>query len=148
MEFRRAICKRPGTMAKAQAIIANYVDSRPEPHKWFIGPATEAKGNAQGYCKPQQHPSRGTGDTWKRQVDAKGPIGLLIQSMLRTVAKLTKDFTICKDMEQDVSITEVPFQYLKDLVGGLGRRARTETDRGLKYSKIALREIDYDATKR
>ena len=51
-------------------------------------------------------------------------------------------------MEQDVSVTEVPFQYLKDLVGGLGRRARTEADRGLKYSKIALKEIDYDATKR
>ena len=56
----------------------------------------------------------------------------MIQSVFRAGAKITKDFTICKAMEQDVSIPEVPFQYLKDLVGGLGRRARTEADRGLK----------------
>ena len=79
---------------------------------------------------------------------AKGPIGLLTQSVLRTGAKLTKDFTICKPKEQEVSLTGVPFQYLKELVTELGRRARTEAGRSLKYAKLALKEIDYVASKR
>ena len=135
-------------MGKAQTIIASYVKCRPDVHKWYVDSATGDKRNAHGYCKPMQHPSRGTSDSWKKQVDAKGPIGLLIQSVLRAGAKITNDFTIRKPMEQDISIPEVPFQYLKDLVGGIGRRARTEADRGLKYSKLALTEIDHDATKR
>ena len=61
---------------------------------------------------------------------------------------MTKDFIICKPKEQQVSLINVPFQYLKDLVLGIGRRARTESGRGPKYSKLALKEIDCDATKR
>ena len=95
-----------------------------------------------------QHPSNGLNDSWKKQVKAKGPIGLLIQSVLRTGAKLTKDFTICKTKEQGVSLTSVPFQYLKELVTDVGRRAKTEAGRSLKYAKLALKEIDNDATKR
>ena len=133
MEFRRAICKRPGTMAKAQAIIASYVESRPDAHKWFVGPATEIKGNAHGYCKPQQHPSRGTGDTWKRQVDAKGPIGLLIQSVYRIGAKLTKDFTICKAMDtrrkHDGSSFSIP-------QGSCGRTRQKSQDRSRQRIEV------------
>ena len=42
----------------------------------------------------------------------------------------------------------MPFQYLKELVTELGRRARTEAGRSLKYAKLALKEIDYVASKR
>ena len=42
----------------------------------------------------------------------------------------------------------MPFQYLKELVTEIGRRARTEAGRSLKYSKLALKEIDYEASKR
>ena len=62
----------------------------------------------------------------EKQVKAKGPIGLLIQSVLRIGATLTKDFTICKPKEQEISLTSVPFQYLEELVTDVGRRARTE----------------------
>ena len=101
------------------------------------------------YIDPMQHPASDTNDAWKKQIGAKGPIGLLIQSVFRAGAKLTKDFVICKPREQGISIPNVPYQYIKDLVGGLGRRARTQADRGTaKYARIALKEIDYDATRR
>ena len=148
LELRRAICKRPRTMAKAQNIVASYLKCREDAHKWYEDKDGEGSRDAHTYCKPIQHPSSGTNDTWKKQVCAKGPIGLLIQSVLRTGAKITKDFIICKPKEQDINIPKVPFQYIKDLVGGAGRRARTEADRSLKYSKTALKEIDYDITKR
>ena len=32
---------------------------------------------------------------------------------------------------------------LKGLVGAMGRRARTQADMSTKYSKLALKEIDY-----
>ena len=76
----------------------------------------------------------------------KGPLGLLAQSLLRVGAKLSRDFTICEPKEQGVSLPNVHFQYRKDLVTGIGRRARTEADRSMKYSKHALTEIDCDAT--
>ena len=95
-----------------------------------------------------QHPSSGINDSWTKQVKAKWPIGLLIQSALRTGSKLAKDFTICKPKEQGVNLPCVPFQYLKELVTEIGRRARTEAGRSLKYAKLALKEIDYEASKR
>ena len=79
-----------------------------------------------------QHPFSCLNDSWEKQVNAKGPVGLLIQSVLRTGAKLTKDFTICKPKEQEVSLTGVPCQYLKELVTELGRRASAEAGRSLK----------------
>ena len=95
-----------------------------------------------------QHPSSGINDSWKKQVKAQGPIGLLIQSVLRTGSKLVKDFTICKPKEQGVSLSCVPFQYLKELVIEIGRRARTEAGRSLKCAKLALKGIDYKPSKR
>ena len=140
LEFRRAICKRPKTLAKAQTIFASYVQNNPDADKWYEDTPSEGTENAHKYSKPLQHPSRGTNDTWKRQVDAKGPIGLMIQSVLRAGAEISKDFVICKPKEQDVNIPKVPYQYIKGLVGRFGRRARTEADRGLKYPKLALEE--------
>ena len=35
LEFRRAICKRPKTLAKAQTIFASYVQNNPDADKWY-----------------------------------------------------------------------------------------------------------------
>ena len=56
--------------------------------------------------------------------------------------------TYANPKEQRISLPEVPYQYIKDLVGAMGRRARTHADRSTKYYKLALKEIDYDATRR
>ena len=108
----------------------------------------EAADKECGYTDPMKHPASGTNDAWKKQIGAKGPIGFLIQSVFRAGAKLSKDFDICKPKEQRISLPDVPYQYIKDLVGAMGRRARTQADRSTKYSKLALKEIDYDATRR
>ena len=67
---------------------------------------------------------------------------------MRTGAKLTKDFTICKPKEQEISLTSVLFQYLKELGTDVGRRARTEAGCSLKCAKLVLKGIDNDASKR
>ena len=148
LELRRAICKRPKTKAKAQLIVDKYIQGSAAATRWYEDEPSRVSEKEKEYEVPMQHPSSGTNDSWKKQIKAKGPIGLLIQSIFRTGAKVTKDFIICKPKEQAVSIPSVPFQYLKELVTGIGRRARTEAGRGMKYSKIALKEIDCDATKR
>ena len=148
LEFRRAICKRPKTSAKASLIMEKYIRNTTNTARWFEDEPGDVDAKEKEYVGALQHPSSGLNDSWKKQVKAKGPIGLLIQSVLRTGAKLTKDFTICKPIEQEVSLTGVRFQYLKELVTELGRGARTEAGRSLKYAKLALKEIDYVASKR
>ena len=96
LELRRAICKRPKTLAKAQSIFASYVKNNPDAGKWCEDTPSSRRGDVHKYPHPIQHPTRGTNDTWKKQVGATGPIGLIIQSVLRTGAKASKDFVICK----------------------------------------------------
>ena len=95
-----------------------------------------------------QHPTRGTNESWKRKVGAVGPVGLMIESILRTGSKISDDFVIHQPREQDVDILNVPFQYLTDLINCIGQRARTIADRSMKRTKLALIEIDVEATKR
>ena len=118
LEFRRALCKRPKTRAKAQLILEKYIQGSADAAKWFEEDPSRVDDKEKEYKGPLQHPSSGTNDTWKKPVGAKGPVGLLIRSVFRTGAKSPKDFTICKPKEQGVSLPSVPFQYLKELVLG------------------------------
>ena len=68
--------------------------------------------------------------------------------MYRAGGKLTANFVICQANEANLDIANIPYQYLKQLVGDLGRRSRTSTERGTKPTKLGLPEIDVGATKR
>ena len=148
LEFRRAICKRPRSLARAQIILEKYIQNDTNAGRWHEDEPSRVDAKEKEYGGPMLHQSSDTSDTWKHQMKAKGPIGFLLQSIFRAGAKMTKDFIICKPKEQTVSLINVPFQYLKDLVIGIGRRAMTQAGRGANHFKLALKEIDCDATKR
>ena len=136
------------TKNKARRIMELYEQKWPEGSEWHQEKPGDHGDINQSYPKAVQHPTRGTNEGWKKKVGAVGPIGLMIESILRTGSKISDDFIIHQPKEQNIDILNVPFQFLTDLINGIGQRARTIADRRTKRTKLALMEIDVEATKR
>ena len=62
------------------------------------------------------HPSKASSVEWKRAIPAKGPIGLLVQSIRRTGLKIDNHSVVWQCKEQPVDLVHVPYQYLAKLV--------------------------------
>ena len=74
LELRRAVFKRPGTRAKAQKIRKIYAQKGPNGNEWLQLDPKEKSDNPDDYPCPIQHPTRGTCDTWKKQVGVVGEL--------------------------------------------------------------------------
>ncbi len=88
---------------------------------------------------------------WKPNVEIKGPIGLLINSihkMQATIAFEGGQITIRQHREQDIDIKNCPWQHLKPLVEDACKRTR---DRSTAVQRSLLKgndlEIDYELLK-
>ena len=84
------------------------------------------------------HPSRGDRRPWIDRTDAKGPNGLLIQSLNCIGAELTEKLKIVTEREQEVDVINVPFQALEPEITmrAINARARRTAQAGIGRAEV------------
>ncbi len=112
LQLRRAICKRPHLKQSFAKAIRLYAKASTTGAAWFH----DLSKDRDCYPDVQPHPSKGGSDAWKKDVQSYGPVGLLIQSVMRCGATIDDNFCIRQRHEQQVDIVNVPYQYLGMLV--------------------------------
>jgi len=99
------------------------------------------------FPSPAIHPSSGQAGAFETNVDAKGPIGLLLQSIIRIGASIDNELNITQWKEQGISIIHTPYQFLPTLITAAAKRGSQRAAAGLKAFTRGMREIDYKTTK-
>ena len=78
----------------------------------------------------------------RREVKAKGPVGLLIETVHINAANLDENSKIRKFNQPTLSTIEAPFQDLKPLWRQASLRNRTKAVSGTRKETEGLEEID------
>ena len=100
----------------------------------------------QEYPEPKAHPSKNQSAKWKAVVLAKGPVGLLIQAVMRCGAQIDSEFKLWQRKEVPIDLLNVPFQHLSHHLLQMAARARTRALKGTKSTNSTLTEIDASVT--
>ena len=90
LEFRRAVCKRPYLKKQYQCILQMYVKESMHEPMWYKK-AHVAIG-AHAFPEPVAHPAKRQKAGWKAAIREQGPIGLLVQAVLRSGALLDENY--------------------------------------------------------
>ena len=101
------------------------------------------------FAQPQPHPSTNShSEDWDKELDAGGPVGLLIVSILWCGLVIDKDLNVWQKLEEPVNILQTPYQHLKAQLHMQATRARTsaEWNRDSSTRMAGLREIDRQAS--
>ena len=97
-------------------------------------------------CNQHRTPTQGSTTPWKSQVEANGPIGLLLQAVYMVGAKMDTNFRIHQQNETPLDIFATPYQYLGPLCTNIAIRAGTAAREGTRKHNDVLTEIDREAT--
>ena len=92
---------------------------------------------------PRVHPSVDCTEGWKADIDAKGPIGLLVHSIKRFGGRLNSKLEISQSKEHARRI-DTPYQFLGELLVSASRRALTRAASRTRSFKRMMHEVDYD----
>ena len=87
------------------------------------------------------HPSKGSTAKWKNVVRARGPVGLLIQSVFSMGSLLDKSCKIWSRSEPFLDILNTPFQHVASIFTELATKARTAARSWTKTINRNLSEI-------
>ena len=96
--------------------------------------------------EPAPHPTKASTAMWKRVLEDKGPIGLMIQVIYAAGANIDLKFQIWAKNEVPVHIMETPYQHLAKLVLDIAARARTQAACDTKSTNENIKEIDKEVT--
>ena len=116
---------------------------------WYYDEEWEAAGGPEIFPQPQPHPSTNEhSEDWDKDIDAIGPIGLLIESIVWCGLVIDKDLNVWQKQEEPVNILSMPYQNLKAQLHMQAARARTnaEWNRDSTTRMVGLREIDRQAS--
>ena len=160
LELRRAIAKDPEKEKVARDIVALYATTTAKatmlrgigpfgasPTKWYQPHEEDRAYEQADYPIPAGHPSSSHSITFRSNINAKGPVGLLLQSICRMGAAIDDHLAIKQYKEQPISIVHTPYQYLPLLVTTASKRASQKTAVGRKPVTKGLLEIDANTTK-
>jgi len=114
---------------------------------WHHPQGNEVQYGSMDFPSPAIHPTSGRAATFAPNVQAKGPIGLLLQSIIRIGGAIENELNLTQCKEQAVSLIHTPFQFLPSLVTAAAKRGSQRAAMGLKDFNRGLREIDYNVTK-
>ena len=78
---------------------------------------------------------------------AKGPIGLVIESVYLQGARIGEALEICKYNQPVVDVQEMAYQALGDFTRQMCQRSRTTAAQGKRAETVGLKEIDEEATR-
>ena len=161
MEFRRLISKDKSKLIDTLDIIALDAEAAKQANTiigaagllgtvapvWHHPQGTDLHYGITDFPSPVIHPSSGHAVAFEPDVQARGPIGLLMQSLIRIGAAIDNELNLTQWKEQGISLIHTPFQFLPTLVTVAAKRGSQRAAAGLKDFNRGLREIDYSVTK-
>ena len=74
---------------------------------------------------------KGHDPDWDANLEARGPVGLLISAILWHGLKIDKDFKVWQDKEEAVDILQTPYQSLQPQLMQMAARPRAKAVCGL-----------------
>jgi len=154
MQIRRTICKQRHMEEKYKRMLKKYADQNKEAEvapAWFQELDQKDRSTNQRptrYPPAQPHPSSNQYDpVWKKGIKVKGPMGLLIESIIWHGLVIDQNLRIWQSNEEPIDLINMPIQSLKVMLQATAARARTRAEWCRGSSKtIATREIDRDAS--
>ena len=151
MQIRRTSCKQKGATDNFKATLLKYATKHKQGKRWPKWFFHLEDGQAVGdfvYPCPQPHPSTKEHDqNWDKELDAMGPIGLLIEAVLWHGMAIDKDLKIWQSNEPVIDILTMPMQNLKTIIQLAAARARSRAEWFRNTSSLISKgtlEIDRD----
>ena len=151
LEVRRSIGKRPASEQKMKHIMSMYVEqarATGKEYRWYRQAELEEEPRREDYPEPVPHPSRKPSGSWRQCISPKGPVGLFIQSVLRSGMQVSEDLVLWQHKEQPLDLLQTPYQYLGKLVMQSAVRSRSAASCGTRHFKVAVKEVDMGVTTR
>ncbi len=136
--LRRAMCKRPHMAWKIHRIPDLYDEQDPG-NKWLHNGCADP-GNVFPDYAP--HPSKSSTAEWGKVIRAKGPVGLLIQSIYAMGSMMDKSCKVWSRDEPYLDILNTPYQHVSSIFTELATKARTAARAWTKVINRNLNEID------
>ena len=145
MQIRRTVCKKEGAEARFKENLMSYARKHRANGKWpawFHDQGEASEDDDHDYPPPQPHPStKEHRKDWDSQIQAQGPIGLFIESLLWHGMAVDRNFRIRQKNEPVIDVFKVPYQNLKHLIVQAAAKARTRAEWGRNTSNAASMEI-------
>jgi len=145
MQIRRTCHKQSGASCKIKASLSKYVEKhkvgqrRP---RWYHWKPADQEDDTFQYPPEQPHPStKEHDDGWGDDLDALGPVGLLIESILWNGMAIDGDLKIWQKGEPPIDLINAPYQSLKILLMNAAVRARTRAEWNRNTDNLVSREI-------
>ena len=146
LEARRSACKNSDVQENLKSNLRTYVEKEGA-EVWYWDLGKHGDGTPTRFLESKPHPTKGRKDDLIEQVQANGPIGYLIASVIRMGMIVDSEFKIWQRNEPPIDVLHVPYHWITPLGTEAANRARARADWGIRYTKVALREIDIGVTK-
>ena len=153
LQIRRTACKKETMADKFKGMILKYAETHKANGKCpsCFHPEEDKQGDRKrpmAYPLEQSHPTTKQHDTeWKDEIEAMGPVGLLIEAAIWSGLKLDVDRMLWQSNEKPIDIFRMPSQALKVAVQAAAARARSGAEWNRNMSKqLRAREIDREAS--
>ena len=114
LQVRRACCKNKDVEMRIKETIVKYATRHKKGETWPAWYHDVDQEDTEGpvsYPPPQPHPStKGHSEDWDKELDAVGPVGLLIESILWCGMVIDKNLNVWQKQEEPVNILYTPYQ--------------------------------------
>ena len=114
MQVRRSCCKNKEAEKRMKETVVKYATKHKIGGawpKWYHDVDQEDTEAPATFPQPQPHPStKGHSEDWDKDLDAVGPVGLLIESVLWCGMVIDKNLNVWQKQEEPVSILDTPYQ--------------------------------------
>ena len=109
LQIRRTVCKKPGTKGQFLRILKLYSAQSPQqPPGWFHDDTTGEGKPPHSFPTPQDRRGLyGTGQHVHETLEADGPVGLLISSLIWNGLMIDKDFKIWQYQEEPIDLFRI-----------------------------------------
>ena len=147
------ICKGKGAKEKFKAILQKYatIDKHKCP-KWYYHCQNGDYDPPITYPRIQPHPATKQHEAnWSDEIQAEGPIGLLIEAVVWNGLVIDSDLKIWQKKEEPNNLIDMPYQSLQSQLIMMAARAWTLADWERKHHENTtargMREIDKGASR-
>ena len=150
IQVRRAIMRKPEKEELFRNIITMYAGKHGSGESWPQWYQHQEEGScakATRYPIPQPHPTtKHHDDQWDSEIDAYGPIGLMIQAIIWNGLVIDSQFRVWQPDEEPINILRMSYQHLKQHTNMMAARARSQAEWIQNEATIRVKEIDRQAS--
>ena len=146
LQVRGAICKRKGANGQFKAMLGKYAaKNKDQWPKWCYQYNPENHHPPTTFPGVQPHPATKAHEpNWSDEIQAKGPIGLLIEAVLWNGLVIDNDLKIWQKHEEPIDLVIMPYQNLQTQLLMMAARARTLAEWDRRHHEFRKALLGYD----